>query len=333
MHRSRSGSKARSSRCCPAPQLAIVGSRNPTIGGSDTAEQFARYLSQRGLTITSGLATGIDAASHRGALRELGGTVAVLGGGLDAFFRASRATLGRDRERGLLVSEYAPGIEPQKHSLSAAQSHHRGAVVRHARRRGDATQRLVDHGEARDGIRPRGVRDPGLDSQPARARLPLADSAGREARRGSGRHPRRARSATRRSRSHAAAPPAPERRGRDARRERSGYRNLLKALDFSPLSIADLSARAELTTAELSSMLLMLELEGFVEALPGGRYSRSGQEEMMKESVLDVLMYLFESLSNPKTSRNPIATSLNRARARWLSATAKSIERSTGSTA
>src|SRR5512134_3403876 len=61
-----------------APQLAIVGSRSPTTSGRETAEQFARYLSQRGLTITSGLATGIDGASHRGALGEVGGTIAVL---------------------------------------------------------------------------------------------------------------------------------------------------------------------------------------------------------------------------------------------------------------
>ena len=51
-----------------APQLAIVGSRNPTTGGRDTAQQFAKYLSEHGLTITSGLAIGIDGASHRGAL-------------------------------------------------------------------------------------------------------------------------------------------------------------------------------------------------------------------------------------------------------------------------
>src|ERR1700752_3410881 len=56
------------------PQLAIVGSRSPTADGRETAEQFARYLAQRGLTITSGLATGIDGASHRGAVAALGGT-------------------------------------------------------------------------------------------------------------------------------------------------------------------------------------------------------------------------------------------------------------------
>ena len=66
--RSRFGSRGPSSELLAAPQLAIVGSRSPTTGGRETAEQFARYLGERGLTITSGLATGIDGASHRGAL-------------------------------------------------------------------------------------------------------------------------------------------------------------------------------------------------------------------------------------------------------------------------
>ncbi len=57
------------------------------------------------------------------------------------------------------------------------------------------------------------------------------------------------------------------------------YRNLLKVMEFSPISIAELGARAQLTTAEVSSMLLVLELEGLVEALPGGRYSRLGKKK------------------------------------------------------
>src|SRR6185503_19694652 len=98
-----------------APQLAIVGSRSPTADGREIAEQFARYLAERGLTITSGLATGIDGASHRGAVDALGGTIAVLGGGLDEIFPREHTRLAADiTRRGLLVSEYAPGVEPQK---------------------------------------------------------------------------------------------------------------------------------------------------------------------------------------------------------------------------
>src|SRR5690606_8106090 len=98
-----------------APQLAIVGSRNPTRGGKDTAEQFARFLSARGLTITSGLATGIDGASHRGALQAAGSTIAVLGTGIDLVYPRSHEALAAEiRARGLVVSEYPPGIAGRK---------------------------------------------------------------------------------------------------------------------------------------------------------------------------------------------------------------------------
>jgi DNA processing protein len=57
------------------------------------------------------------------------------------------------------------------------------------------------------------------------------------------------------------------------------YQNLLKVMEFSPIAISELGARAHLTTAEVSSMLLVLELEGLVEALPGGWYSRLGKKK------------------------------------------------------
>jgi len=99
----------------PGAQLAIVGSRNPTSGGRDNAQAFARYLAARGLTITSGLAIGIDGAGHRGALAEIGGTIAVLGGGLDSIYPRVHSDLAAAiAERGLLVSEYPPCVEPRK---------------------------------------------------------------------------------------------------------------------------------------------------------------------------------------------------------------------------
>ena len=67
--------------------------------------------------------------------------------------------------------------------------------------------------------------------------------------------------------------------GTNPLRDDPSYQNLLKAMDFSPTPIAELSTRAQLTTAEVSSMLLVLELEGLVEALPGGRYSRLGKKK------------------------------------------------------
>ena len=74
-------------------QLAMVGSRNPTESGRRTANEFARYLSLAGLTITSGLALGIDAASHEGALQAGRSTIAVMGTGLDRVYPSSHGKL------------------------------------------------------------------------------------------------------------------------------------------------------------------------------------------------------------------------------------------------
>ncbi|MGH8281119.1 MAG: DNA-processing protein DprA, partial [Gammaproteobacteria bacterium] len=69
-----------------SPQLAMVGSRNPSGEGRRNAEEFAAYLARCGLAIVSGMALGIDAASHRGALRANGATLAVWGTGLDKVY-------------------------------------------------------------------------------------------------------------------------------------------------------------------------------------------------------------------------------------------------------
>jgi DNA processing protein len=91
------------------PQLAIVGSRNPTAVGRDLAHQFAQQLTQAGLLITSGFALGTDAAAHRGALAAGGKTVAVFGTGLDVIYPASHRQLAEAvLAHGALVSEFSP---------------------------------------------------------------------------------------------------------------------------------------------------------------------------------------------------------------------------------
>ncbi|WP_455197928.1 DNA-processing protein DprA [Kaarinaea lacus] len=94
------------------PQLAMVGSRNPSRGGWQMARDFAQMLATAGLTITSGLALGIDAASHEGAL-ESGFTIAVAGTGLDRIYPARHRDLAhRIAETGAIISEFPLGTTP-----------------------------------------------------------------------------------------------------------------------------------------------------------------------------------------------------------------------------
>ena len=97
--------------CLSLPQLAIVGSRNPSGGGSENAERFAHYLAERGFAITSGLALGIDAAAHRGALRAGGKTIAVMGTGIDLIYPSRHRQLAQEivDSGGALVSEFPLG--------------------------------------------------------------------------------------------------------------------------------------------------------------------------------------------------------------------------------
>lgn len=260
-------------------QLAIVGSRSPTTDGRRNAEHFARYLAARGLTITSGLATGIDGAAHQGALAELGGTIAVLGCGIDVVFPRAHAKLTADIvARGLLVSEYGPGVLPQKHFFPHRNRIIAGLalgtlVVEATRRSGSLiTARLAMEAGREVFAIPGSIHNPlargchfllrqgaKLVEEAADVLVELAPQLEREG--------------------HGIAPdgntaePAAGEREHDA-----SYQKLLAALGFSPVSIGDLAARVDLTTAELSSMLLLLELEGLVEALPGGRYSRLGRK-------------------------------------------------------
>ena len=95
------------------PGVAIVGARSSSPYGSSVARTLGRELAAAGLVVVSGLARGVDGEAHRGALEAGGLTVAVLGCGVDRVYPAAHAELARRvMERGLIVSEYAPGVEP-----------------------------------------------------------------------------------------------------------------------------------------------------------------------------------------------------------------------------
>ncbi len=256
-----------------APQLAIVGSRNPTAGGRETAEQFARYLSRHGLTITSGLASGIDGASHRGALHETGGTIAVLGSGLDVIYPREHEGLAREiAANGLLVSEYLPGTVPLPHHfpernrIIAALA--LGTLVVEATRKSGSlhtAQNAADLGREVFAI-PGSIHNPlargchALIRQGAKLVEEAADIF--------------VELAPLLQLELEAAEAVEDERVQTRAHADPAYAALLECMDFAPVPIAELVKRSGLTPAELSSMLLMLELEGLVEASPGGRYTR-----------------------------------------------------------
>jgi DNA processing protein len=95
------------------PAVAIVGARACSAYGRQIARSIGRELAAAGLVVVSGLARGVDAEAHRGALEASGATVAVLGCGIDRDYPAANRELARQvAETGLVVSEYAPGVEP-----------------------------------------------------------------------------------------------------------------------------------------------------------------------------------------------------------------------------
>ena len=95
------------------PAVAVVGARACSPYGAQVARLLGRELAAAGLVVVSGLARGVDGEAHRGALEAEGETVAVLGCGIDRDYPAAHAELARRIcERGLVVSEYEPGVEP-----------------------------------------------------------------------------------------------------------------------------------------------------------------------------------------------------------------------------
>ena len=251
-----------------AASLAVVGSRHPTPQGRDNARSFARALAEAGWQIVSGLALGIDAAAHEGALGAgpgAAGTLAVVGSGLDRVYPPANAELARRiAASGALVSEYAPGTPPlpehfpQRNRLIAGLS--RGMLVVEAALRSGSliTARLANEAGREVFAVPGSIHAPQsrgchqliqqgaklvesaqdiLDelrgtgaSRPAQADLPLGQT----------------------------GPADP----------------LLDALGSDPVTLDALAARTGWPASQLAGRLMELELEGRVTRQPGGLYQR-----------------------------------------------------------
>ena len=258
-----------------SPQLAIVGSRSATAAGRDTAFEFAVRLSAAGLAITSGLAAGIDAAAHRGAIAAGGRTIAVCGTGLDQVYPAENAGLAAAiAAQGALVSEFSMGTPPL-----AANFPRRNRLLS-----GLARGVLVIEAAARSGslITARLAGEQGRDvmAVPGSIHNALARGCHRLIKDGAAlvESPEDV-LATIGFRSLAAAPAAAADSPPKARKSGSGLDSaeemLLNALGFEPADLDKLVERTGFAAHSVASMLQMLELEGRIESLAGGRYSRT----------------------------------------------------------
>lgn len=257
-------------------QLAVVGSRNPTPGGRETAYDFSRHLASAGLVITSGLATGIDAEAHRGALDAGTGTVAVCGTGLDRLYPKSNLSLGeRILAEGVLVSEFPPETPPL-----AANFPRRNRIVS-----GLSLGVLVVEAAYRSGslITARLASEQGREvfAIPGSIHNPLARGCHRLIRDGAKLVERADDVLEELGPLAGVAAPANQEPADAPQHDVDAdpqYRALLDQIGFDSTPVDVIVARTGLGTDVVSSMLLILELQGKVTASPGGRYARTATD-------------------------------------------------------
>ena len=256
------------------PQLAIVGSRNATPGGLENAHRFAAHLAAHGFCITSGLAVGVDAAAHRGAMDAGGVTVAVCGTGPDQVYPARHASLAAAIAKcGALVTELPPGTGPRRQQFPS-----RNRILS-----GLAVGTLVVEAGQRSGAlitaRLAGEQGREVFAIPGSIHNPMAKGCHRLIRSGA----KLVETATDIveeltgiisslvSTDQTGAPLGESRQDANITEEQ---RNLLNIMGWDPVSVTTVVSRSGLTTEEVSSMLLILELQGFVVPLKGGRYQQ-----------------------------------------------------------
>lgn len=250
--------------------LAIVGSRNPTPQGADNAFEFARHLACQGWSVVSGMALGIDAAAHEGALAAGSSvlpTVAVIGTGVDRVYpRAHKQLAHRLAQQGLVISEFPLGTPPiasnfpKRNRIISGLT--RGTlVVEAALASGSLITARTASEQGREVFAiPGSIHSPQARGCHALIRqgaklvesaqdileefsdyTPDAQSAGGESTAGLAEHP------------------------------------LLQAMGYDPVHVEILSDRTGWSAADVQAQLLELELEGHVGRLPGGLYQRTGQ--------------------------------------------------------
>jgi DNA processing protein len=253
------------------PQIAIVGSRNCTPGGAETAQDFSRYLSLSGLTITSGMALGIDQHAHQAALDNGGKTIAVIGTGIDRIYPSRNKNLAYEiAEKGLIVSEFPLGTAPANSNFPKRNRIISGLslailVVEATRKSGSLITARLGTEQGREVFAiPGSIHNPQSKGchHLIRQGAKLVDQASdiiddigsllgfiaeqTEIHTGS---------------------------QTDSLID-SEYQALLDAMGYNPVSIDTLVNRSGLTIEQLSSMLLILELNDHIKTAPGGLFVR-----------------------------------------------------------
>jgi DNA processing protein len=244
------------------PAFAIVGSRNATQHGIFHAEAFGRALSQAGFTIVSGLALGIDAAAHRGGLAGAGGSIAVVGTGLDIVYPARNRDLAHDLARdGCILSEFALGTAP-----IASNFPRRNRLISGLARGCLVVEAALSSGSL---ITARLANEQGKDvfAMPGSVNSPLTKGCHSLIREGA--------KLVETAEDILEELKVPPRAG--GLRIEPGQEithPVLEHLGFDPCDFDTLAQTSGVSPDVLGALLTQWELEGLVEALPGGRYQR-----------------------------------------------------------
>jgi len=242
------------------PAVAVVGSRNPTPVGSESASRFAGTIGDHEATVVSGLALGIDSAAHRGALDTRGSTIAVCATGLDTVYpRCHRKLACEIIDAGLMLSEFPPGVGvrrhhfPQRNRLISGLS--LGTVVVEAGLRSGS---LITAGFAADQGRE-------VFAVPGSVNSPLSRGPHQLIRNGACLVETPAQILE--SLSMLEVKEKPE---KAANKPPTWCAEILGYIDFAPTPINRIAEHSGLTMAKISAMLIRMEMQGLVKTCAGG---------------------------------------------------------------
>lgn len=265
------------------PQISIVGSRNPTQSGYNNSYEFAKHLVQTGLTVTSGMALGVDGASHQGALDGNGPTIAIIATGIDRVYPAKHRDLAHKIvEKGAIVSEFPVGTQPhprhfpRRNRIISALSY--GVLVVEAALKSGSliTARLAMEQNREVFAIPGSIHNPLAKGchQLIRQGAKLVETAEDILEEMSGiinlsDHESVILNNSGITSEESSSEKEPVNEDLDLEQNK-----LLEAMSFDPISIDQLVVLTEIDAASIAAMLLMLELQNYVVGNGGGTYTR-----------------------------------------------------------